>query len=62
MKYRPRERENKTKKLIINLSEMDHHFLKVSAADNGITMTSLVLRALRFYFKMELEKNETLFK
>lgn len=49
MKYRPREKAKKIKKIVVNVTPSDHQFLKVLAADQGIPMGEFVLRALRHY-------------
>lgn len=51
MRYRPREETLKSKKVVVNVTAADHQFLKVMAADNGITMTQFVIRALHHYLK-----------
>ena len=51
MKYRPREEMNKTKKIVVNVTPDDHQLLKVLSADNGITISRFVIRALRHYLK-----------
>lgn len=56
MRYRQREISKKTKKLVINITPSDHQFLKVIAADQGITMSNFVVRALSHYLK-EVMKN-----
>lgn len=51
MKYRPREEMNKSKKIVVNVTPDDHQLLKVVSADNGITISRFVIRALRYYLK-----------
>lgn len=47
MKYRPREEENKTKKIIINISPSDHKFLKSLCAERGETMTRFMIQLIK---------------
>ncbi len=49
MRYRIREEITKNKRLSVALSDKDHQLLKVLSADQGITMSSFVFRALRHY-------------
>lgn len=58
MKYRPREDQKKSKKIVINVTEDDHKFIKLVAADNGVTITRLVLKALKFYLN-KMKDNST---
>ena len=57
MRYRPRENQKKSKKIVVNVTPDDHQFLKVLAADNGITMTQFVIRALRHYLKEVMKED-----
>ncbi len=51
MRYRPREEVAKSKKIVVNVTPSDHQFLKILSADNGITMSQFVIRALKYYLK-----------
>lgn len=53
MKYRPREKENKTKKLIINISPTDHKFLKAYCAERGETMTRFIIKLIKKFMKKD---------
>lgn len=58
MRYRPREENTKSKKVVVNVTPADHQFLKIISARNGITMAQFVIRALRHYLK-EVMKEDT---
>ena len=57
MRYRPREENPKSKKIVVNVTPEDHQFLKILAADNGITMTQFVIRAIRYYLTEVLKED-----
>lgn len=57
MRYRPREEVPKSKKIVVNVTPDDHQFLKILAADNGITMSHFVIRSLRHYLKEILKED-----
>ena len=57
MRYRPREEEPKTKKLVVNVTPDDHQFLKVLAADQGETMSQFIIRAIRHYLKEVMKED-----
>lgn len=60
MRYRPREDDLKTKKIVINVTEEDHKFIKMMATDHSLTISRLMLKALKFYMKERLFTNKEL--
>lgn len=60
MRYRVREEEPKSKKIVVNVTPSDHQFLKILAVDNGITMSQFVIRALRHYLQEILKEERDL--
>jgi len=57
MRYRAREEQPKSKKIVVNVIPSDHQLLKILAADNGITMATFVIRALRHYLKEVMKED-----
>ena len=57
MRYRPREEEGKSKKIVVNVTPSDHQFLKILAVDNGITMSQFVIMALCHYLKEVMKED-----
>jgi hypothetical protein len=60
MRYRPREELTKNKRVVINLTESDHKFIKMIATDHSLTMSRLMLKALKYYLKEKLFTKEEL--
>jgi len=57
MRYRPREENTKSKKIVVNVTPDDHRFLKIISADQGITMSQFVIRSLRHYLKEVMKED-----
>ena len=57
MRYRPREEEPKSKKIVVNVTPSDHQFLKIIAARNGIPMSQFIIRALQSYLKEVMKED-----
>lgn len=51
MKYRIREGAPRSEKVIIKVSKAEHTVIKMIAAQEDMTMTRFIVRALRFYLK-----------
>lgn len=51
MKYRIREEAPRSEKVIIKVSKAEHMVIKMLAAQEDMSMTRFIVRALRFYLK-----------
>jgi predicted HicB family RNase H-like nuclease len=60
MRYRPRESESKSKKIVVNITPTQHQFLKIVAVHQEITLSELMLRAVRQYLNETLKEDHNL--